>query len=531
MKVLFCFTPLLFLFQFSVMAQFVWSYPVSIKENAQDFPTGNYFDTLKAGADNDGNLLACYANCLSLYSLHTGANDTDWGNSSLIYQGAGCELGVVGLVSPDTLKWATIWEERQCPEYTETSEDSGFYYYDSNIYISSTVDGGITWDPPRSLSNLTSDSEFYPGLGIDKNGNWVAAWITDFGAGHDWFEIPGYLVTASSVDNGITWNSPQVLQTHSPSTWIQYYDVVDYDHEPKIATDSAGTWVVVSRLQNTRAFISSDMGQTWQSAFSSSGYGANLATDSQGNWVVVWQQRYSGSDYDIVFVRSADNGITWSTPTLLNSNGIDATSTEYDTQPVIATNNNGVWVCTWRTNYKFGEVGRSYDEDIAVSISYDDGATWSAIELLNLDGNFDKDDEYNLKIGFSDENSGYVFWDTANNHGLNDVEYVKFNLLTDTHSADINNNGQIELSELLRLIQYYNLSIYGCNPAQQSEDQYLPGNNSDITCMPHDSDFMPQDWEINLSELLRGIQFYNSYCYYNCQTDPQPLEDSFCPCL
>ena len=65
---------------------------------------------------------------------------------------------------------------------------------------------------------------------------------------------------------------------------------------------------------------------------------------------------------------------------------------------------------------------------------------------------------------------------------------------------------------------------YSCG--EGTEDGYAPGIG-DRTCAPHASDYNPQDWKINLSELLRAIQFYNSGGY-----NPDPTtEDGFAPGL
>ncbi len=91
------------------------------------------------------------------------------------------------------------------------------------------------------------------------------------------------------------------------------------------------------------------------------------------------------------------------------------------------------------------------------------------------------------------------------------------------HSADQDADGDINLSELLRVIQFYNSGGFHCEAG--TEDGYAPGPTGDQTCAPHSSDYNPQDWAITLSELLRLIQFYNSGGYYTCETG----EDGFCP--
>jgi hypothetical protein len=94
--------------------------------------------------------------------------------------------------------------------------------------------------------------------------------------------------------------------------------------------------------------------------------------------------------------------------------------------------------------------------------------------------------------------------------------------LPPAHSADQNGDGAVNLSELLRVIQFYNSVGYGCQP--ETEDGYAP-NDPDQDCTPHSSDYNPQDWDISLSELLRVIQFYNVGSYSPCEAG----EDGYCP--
>lgn len=89
------------------------------------------------------------------------------------------------------------------------------------------------------------------------------------------------------------------------------------------------------------------------------------------------------------------------------------------------------------------------------------------------------------------------------------------------HSADYAPPlGRITLSELIRGIQFFNLVTgakgiisageYGC--AQQgdpTDEGFVPGGPV-RDCEPHDLDFAPQDWRITLAEVLRLIQIYNS---------------------
>lgn len=90
------------------------------------------------------------------------------------------------------------------------------------------------------------------------------------------------------------------------------------------------------------------------------------------------------------------------------------------------------------------------------------------------------------------------------------------------HSADYNSDFRIDLSELLRFIQLYNSREYCCKSG--TEDGFAPGEG-DRNCNAHNGDYNPSDWHISLSELLRVIQFYNYTKYHKDET----AEDGFTP--
>jgi hypothetical protein len=90
-------------------------------------------------------------------------------------------------------------------------------------------------------------------------------------------------------------------------------------------------------------------------------------------------------------------------------------------------------------------------------------------------------------------------------------------------SADPDNDRVISLSELVRVVQFYNSDYYGC--LFGTEDGYGVEESASY-CGYHSGDYNPPDWEFNLSELLRLIQFYNYGGYVLC---PGQSEDGFCP--
>jgi hypothetical protein len=95
------------------------------------------------------------------------------------------------------------------------------------------------------------------------------------------------------------------------------------------------------------------------------------------------------------------------------------------------------------------------------------------------------------------------------------------------HTADQNQNNKIALSELLRVIQFFNSGGFHCQSG--TEDGYAPGPGDTTACALYDSDYHPPDWKINLSEVLRVIQFFNMGGYHACPADG--TEDGYCPGL
>lgn len=93
------------------------------------------------------------------------------------------------------------------------------------------------------------------------------------------------------------------------------------------------------------------------------------------------------------------------------------------------------------------------------------------------------------------------------------------------HAGDSTGNGTIELNEALRVIQLYNSGGLRCG--DDTEDGFAPGPGT-TNCLPHASDYSPQDWKLQLGELLRLIQLYSYGDFYPCPDADPPTEDGYC---
>jgi hypothetical protein len=92
------------------------------------------------------------------------------------------------------------------------------------------------------------------------------------------------------------------------------------------------------------------------------------------------------------------------------------------------------------------------------------------------------------------------------------------------HTGDQNSDSIINLSELLRIVQFYNANVHSCE--QGTEDGYAPGASGSQDCGLHAADYRGPFWQVTLAELLRVIQLFNSGGYTYCPGDG---EDTYCP--
>ncbi|HKQ49008.1 MAG TPA: sialidase family protein [Phycisphaerae bacterium] len=241
-----------------------------------------------------------------------------------------------------------------------------------------------------------------PEIATDGLGLWIAVWASNEDLGGT-IGTDRDLLFARSTDNGATWSAAVALNANAGSD-------SGVDDDPRIATDGAGTWVVawysnedvggVIHTDYDILFIrSTDNGTTWTGVQvlntnavtdgATRDHGVQLVTDRQGTWVATWITEdgpTSMSEEDLLVSRSEDNGISWSPPALLNLNG--AADTGRDLRPHLATDRLGNWVAVWQSNEDLGG-NLGTDHDIFFTRSADNGATWTLPAALNTNADTD----------------------------------------------------------------------------------------------------------------------------------------------
>jgi len=211
------------------------------------------------------------------------------------------------------------------------------------------------------------------------------------------------------------------------------------DESPRLATDGLGNWVAVWHSTDTLSFTigtdadilvsrSADDGVTWSSpsalntnASSDSGTDDEpaIATDGVGHWVAVWRSEDDlggtiGVDRDVLYSLSTDNGATWTPPMALNTTA--TTDAGDDSRPQLVTDGEGHWVAIWDSDDDLG-VTIGGDRDILFALSANDGATWTDPSPLNTNAGSDSGGDQSAQIATDGAGLWLAVWDSVENVG------------------------------------------------------------------------------------------------------------------
>lgn len=149
---------------------------------------------------------------------------------------------------------------------------------------------------------------------------------------------------------------------------------------------------------------------------------ARIATDGRGVWLALWQSSSPGtraastlgSDADILFVRSGDNGSTWSAPAPVSA--LAAHDQGQDLSPALATDGKGIWIAVWSSTEDLNKAGRR-DRDLQVAISSDNGLTWATPRNLNTNAGRDWGDDDSPDIATDGAGRWLVVWHSTDSLG------------------------------------------------------------------------------------------------------------------
>jgi hypothetical protein len=385
--------------------------------------------TIVIGWVSDDTLGDTVGGDVDMFYTRSTDSGTTWSTVQALNANAGTDSGweyYPHVITDGNGIWVAVW--------TSDENLGGTVGADFDIVFSRSTDDGITWSTVQALnSNAGSDSgsENFSFVSTDANGNWVTVWDSNENLGGD-IETDYDILFSRSIDNGVSWSTVQTLNSNAA-------DDSGEDSYPRVITDGNGNWVTVWHSTDDLGTTigtdydilvsrSVDNGVSWSTvqalnsnAGSDSGWDEYPypVTDGNGNWVIVWRSDDTlgttiGSDYDILFSRSADNGVSWSPVQALNTNaGPDSGDDAY---PSVMTDGNGNWVAAWRSDDTLsGTVGD--DNDILFSRSTDNGATWSAPQALNSNAGSDSGTDSDARVTTDGNGNWVTFWESDDTLG------------------------------------------------------------------------------------------------------------------
>ncbi len=364
------------LFAVSTDAGGTWTNPAALNTNAATDEGDDYSPQLTT--DNMGTWIAVWSSVPPdgsietdsdiLFAVSTDAGGT-WTDPAALNTNAATDEGDDGspqLTTDNEGTWIAVWDS--------TDPLGGTIGDDDDILFAVSTNAGGTWTDPAALnSDAASDlgfpwkGDFYPQLSTDGAGTWIAVWEYVSGP----LRSTGILF-AISTDAAATWSNPVRLPTPVPE-----------NYGPQLATDRAGTWIAAwGGFDNLGGpfgidpdlffTVSTDDGGSWSNAAALNSDAATdqlsdsapeLTTDGAGTWIAAWV--FLGTDNDVLFAVSTDDGATWTDPAALNTNA--TTDAGDDGSPQLATDRSGTWLSVWASNDDLGGTIET-DWDILVAI-------------------------------------------------------------------------------------------------------------------------------------------------------------------
>ncbi|UCG59982.1 MAG: exo-alpha-sialidase [Phycisphaerales bacterium] len=302
------------------------------------------------------------------------------------------------------------------------------YSRDVKIYYKTSKDAGESWS---SETRLTYDNvNVSPALMQDSTNRLWLVWTSSALGPYD-------LEYATSVDNGLTWDTRGLI--HTPQEASQRGSVVE--------TDDNRIWVFWSRPGHH--VTTKDGGQTWTDLAET---GVNMwnnpalygAHDNQ-LWVVGW----TGSD---IWARNSSDGRRWSDPIKIT----DSDSARYPRiHPVIVQDAHGNLVAVWHSEHH-----ESDNPDIWYSTSFSNGATWSSPIRLTYDKHIDLDPTLAVIDG-----ALWVFW-TSDRAGYYAIYPFRLNL----NPCDFDSDDNVDFGDYAMFASYWRSDDSG------DDDALLPAD-------------------------------------------------------
>ncbi|NIM19177.1 MAG: hypothetical protein GTO51_02215 [Candidatus Latescibacteria bacterium] len=239
-------------------------------------------------------------------------------------------------------------------------------------------DGGMTWTDGGQLPLLTGADQVYGDPDVKTWTDPVSSDVYFFYSSLYFFSSRSSLCLHVSTDGGATWSTPREVTSATSLTDFCDKEFMGVDPETGRIFIS---WTNFGATTTMRVTYSDDFGLTWSPAqvFNISGQGSIPRADPNSNRVyIAW--RSSGA---IKFVRSSDNGATWSGVMNAATGNVDPES-PYGSDRIHGFPSMDVDGATGNVYIVYASRNLPPDfSDIYFVMSTDTGATWSAPAAIN----------------------------------------------------------------------------------------------------------------------------------------------------
>lgn len=234
-------------------------------------------------------------------------------------------------------------------------------------------------------------------------GNLYVAWfqIEDASACTHASSNDDQIMLTRSTNNGLNWSTPVNISTgtnavcHNQAVNIQTdpnglvvacWVVYDAWAGNEVAigfnksSDGGVTWGTASRIQNIAGHRITPLGGSKSMRHNS--FPSMTINQQNGNIYIVWTNRGipggSIGDPDIYMIKSSDQGVNWSTPVRVNQ---DATTNDQWFPWIACDEISGALIVTY---YDSRDFVNNDQANTYISISYDNGATWTDYKISDV---------------------------------------------------------------------------------------------------------------------------------------------------
>lgn len=322
----------------------------------------------------------------------------------------------------------------------DVDADGNFYFYslkeDLSCDLFKSVDGGVTW--PQKVAALGGDKEW---MVIDRTG----------GMGHGniygmW--SPGCF--ARSTDGGLTFDGPYVC-THFPSWGTMTIAPNGTVHTAGVDLREWGTPTYVGRSTNAQDPFAVPTLTAQRILLGGVEYGpavnpggllgqVNIASDHSGGPThgyiyVLASVRFTPDHADVEFIRSTDDGQTWSFPPVRVND--DPTTSAWQWFAALAVAPNGRIDAVWNDTRHDTTSSPVTFSELYYAYSVDGGTTWSVNQPVSP--------SFNHFLGYPQQQKLGDYYSVVSDDGVANVAYAAtFNGEQDIYFlriGDCNNNG------------------------------------------------------------------------------------------